>query len=160
MNKDMKLLLEESCKKIDPSLMIDDVNKIVHFINKNNKVDIGDLAVVFDKSFTSLRVQITSLVQSIAKGYKLSGSEKLELAKQIFVKILQDNVNKYIVDSLNNLDLTEDAKSNIYNSIVPLISLLLNEKLIEEGFDAIIDIAKKISKSRLFKSFKRKLCCH
>ena len=158
----MNELAEKYVKDLDVMPMKRDIIKIVNLIWKNQSIGPEDIAVFYSNSFMDLKADIVKKVEMVSKTHKLSSQDKLELAKCMLHLIVESSLEKMVRLVMYELKIELFYHNHIVAMVTQVVQYVMTDDLIDNTFNAIVELANTIGKQKWLKHARRwcrKHCC-
>ena len=158
----MDELAEKHVKDMNLMKMKRDIIKLVNLVWKNESIGAEDIAVFYSDAFMDLKADIVTKVESIGKLHNLSSADKLELAKALLRRVIDNNLEKLVRLVMYELKIEPVHHNFIVTMVTKVVGYVMTDDLVDNTFNAIVSMANHIGKQKMFKQFKRwvrKTCC-
>lgn len=158
----MDELAEKYVKDMNIMKMKRDIIKLVNLVWKNDSIGAEDIAIFYSDAFMDLKADIVTKVEIAGKAHKLSSVEKMELAKALLRLVINNNLEKLVRLVMYELKIESVYHTHIVMMVSKVVGYVMTDDLVEDTFNAIVSMANKIGKQKLFKQIKKlvkKTCC-
>ena len=102
-----------------------------------------------------LKTDIVTKVEMIGNTRNLSSADKLTLAKILLRLVINNNLEKLVRLVMYELKIEASYHPHIIMIVSSVIGYVMTDDLVDNTFNAIVDMANKIGKQKVFKNFKR-----
>ena len=150
----MDELAEKYVKDMNIMKMKRDIIKLVNLVWKNDSIGAEDIAIFYSDAFMDLKADIVTKVEIAGKAHKLSSVEKMELAKALLRLVINNNLEKLVRLVMYELKIESVYHTHIVMMVSKVVGYVMTDDLVEDTFNAIVSMANKIGKQKLFKQIK------
>ena len=141
----MDTLVEKYTDQITYNDIQSEIQGILNFIAKDNKITLDDLQVFSSSSFINLKKKIIILCEDISFIYKLNGSQKLDFSKKMIIYKIEEYKSS-IVDDFLKENTFDDGNTETFKQIIEgFLDLCINQETLEQGFNFLVDIGSNIN---------------